>query len=109
MRSIVGVDEARGIVYFMANARETGEDPYYQHLYRVNLDGTGIQLLDPGDLDHRTSMGESNRFFVDNVARVNSTPTSALFDTSGRKIEHPMVNRFFCSFFRGRYFTDSLN
>ncbi|SVB88317.1 uncharacterized protein METZ01_LOCUS241171, partial [marine metagenome] len=86
VRSIVGVDEARGIVYFMANARETGEDPYYQHLYRVNLDGTGIQLLDPGDLDHRTSMGESNRFFVDNVARVNSTPTSALFDTSGRKI-----------------------
>ena len=30
-------------------------------------------------------------------------------DTSGQQIDHPMVNRFFCSFFRGRYFTDSLN
>jgi len=86
VRRIVGVDEVRGIVYFMANARETGEDPYYQHLYRVNLDGTNTQLLDPGDFDHRTSMGESNRFFVGNFARVNSTPTSALFDISGRKI-----------------------
>ena len=86
VRNIVGVDEARGIVYFMANAREADEDPYYQHLYRVNLDGTDLQLLDPGSFDHRTSMGESRRFFIDNFARVNSVPASALFDASGRKI-----------------------
>ena len=86
MRRVVGVDEDRGIVYFMANAREAGEDPYYQHLYRVNMDGTGLQLVDPGDFDHRTAMGESNRFFVDNYARVNSVPASALYDVSGRKI-----------------------
>ena len=86
VRRIAGVDEDRGIVYFMANAREAGEDPYYQHLYRVNLDGTGMQLLNPGEFDHRTSMGESNRFFVDNFARVNSVPASALLDISGRKI-----------------------
>ena len=86
VRRVVGVDEDRGIVYFMANAREAGEDPYYQHLYRVNMDGTGLQLVDPGDFDHRTAMGESNRFFVDNYARVNSVPASALYDVSGRKI-----------------------
>ncbi len=86
VRRVVGVDEDRGIVYFMANAREAGEDPYYQHLYRVNMDGTGLQLVGPGDFDHRTAMGESNRFFVDNYARVNSVPASALYDVSGRKI-----------------------
>ncbi len=86
VRRIVGVDETAGVVYFMANAREAGEDPYYQHLYRVGLDGSGLQLLDPGDFDHRTSIGESNRFFVDNFARVNTVPASALFNVRGRKI-----------------------
>lgn len=83
---IVGVDEARGHVFFRANARESGEDPYYQHLYRVGLDGSGLTLLNPGDFDHRVAMPESSRYFVDNYSRVDTTPASALFDASGRKI-----------------------
>lgn len=86
VRNVVGIDEQRGVVYFMANAREQEEDPYYQHLYRVNLNGSGLTLLDPGNFDHRVSMGESNRFFVDNYSRVNTTPSAALFDTNGRRI-----------------------
>ena len=86
VRSVVGIDEDRGRVYLQANGREPGEDPYYQHLYRVGLDGSGLQLLDPGDLDHRVSMGESTRFFVDNSSRVNATPSSALYDAAGRKV-----------------------
>ncbi len=86
VRQVVGIDEAAGVVYFQANAREAGEDPYYQHLYRVNLDGSGLTLLNSGDFDHRVSMGESNRFFVDNYSRVNTTPMSALFASNGRRI-----------------------
>jgi dipeptidyl-peptidase-4 len=83
---MVGVDEARGQAYFRANAREGGEDPYYQHLYRVDLDGSGLTLLNPGDADHRVSISESNAFFVDNYSRVDSTPASALFNANGGKI-----------------------
>ena len=86
VRRVVGIDEDRGVVYFVANGREPGEDPYYQHLYRVNLDGGGLQLLDPGDFDHRVSMGASNRFFVDTYSRVNTTPASVLYDAAGRKV-----------------------
>jgi dipeptidyl aminopeptidase/acylaminoacyl peptidase len=86
VRRVVGVDEAQGLVYFVANAREAGEDPYYQHMYRVGLDGRGITLLDPGEFDHRVSMGESNRFFVDNYSRVNTIPAAALYDARGRKL-----------------------
>jgi dipeptidyl aminopeptidase/acylaminoacyl peptidase len=86
VRQIVGIDEQRGLVYFLANARESGEDPYYQHLYRVNLNGSGLALIDPGDFDHRVSMSESSRFFVDNYSRVNTTPSSALLDSRGRII-----------------------
>lgn len=83
---IEGVDQARGLVFFRANAREAGEDPYYQHLYRVGIDGSGLTMLNPGDYDHRVAMPESNRFFVDNFSRVNTTPASALFNANGGKV-----------------------
>ncbi len=80
------IDEDRGLVFFGANAREAGEDPYYNHLYRVGLNGSGLALLNPGDFDHRAVMPESGRYFVDNYSRVNTVPSSALFDAGGRKI-----------------------
>lgn len=87
VRGIEGIDETRGIVYFSANARERGEDPYYQHVYRVGLDGRALAVIDPGNADHRAALGESNRFAVENYSRVNATPASALYDvTTGRKV-----------------------
>jgi len=83
---LVEVDEAQGWVYLQGNAREAGEDPYYQHLYRVRLNGQGLQLLNAGDFDHRASMSPSRRFFVNNYSRVNTIPAAALHDASGRKI-----------------------
>jgi|TARA_B100001964_G_scaffold227270_1_gene276999 dipeptidyl aminopeptidase/acylaminoacyl peptidase len=86
VREVVGIDEASGVVFFVANGREPEEDPYYRHLYRVNLDGSDLQLLSPGDFDHQVVMGESSRFFVDNYSRVDTTPASALYDASGDKV-----------------------
>jgi dipeptidyl aminopeptidase/acylaminoacyl peptidase len=86
VRGVEGIDESQGLVYFTANGREAGEDPYYQHLYRVGLDGRGLTLLDPGDFDRRVEMGESNRFFVDNYSRVNTIPAAALYDSRGRRL-----------------------
>jgi dipeptidyl aminopeptidase/acylaminoacyl peptidase len=83
---VVGVDEARGLVFFTGNAREAGEDPYYVHLYRVGLDGSGLTLLNAGNFDHRSSMSPSNRYFVENYSRVNTVPVSALHNASGAKV-----------------------
>jgi dipeptidyl-peptidase-4 len=83
---IVGVDEESGHIFLTGQGRETGEDPYYQHLYRVNLDGSGLTLLNSGDFEHRFSMNESRRYFVNSYSRVNTVPTSSLHDASGAKI-----------------------
>ena len=83
---IVGIDEQKRILYFSANGREANEDPYYLHLYRVNLDGSGLKLLNPGEFEHGMSMGDSKEFFVDNYSRVNTVPKSALYSAEGRKI-----------------------
>ncbi len=83
---IEGVDEKARKVYFTANGREQGEDPYLNHLYSVNLDGSNLTLLDKGDFDHRVNVNDQETYFVDNYSRVNSAPKSALYDRNGVKI-----------------------
>jgi dipeptidyl-peptidase 4 len=83
---IVGIDEKARVLYFTANGKETGEDPYYLHLYRINLDGSNLKLLNPGDYDHNPGMDDDNKFYIDNYSRVNTVPKSVLFDNTGRKI-----------------------
>ncbi|HXB33123.1 MAG TPA: DPP IV N-terminal domain-containing protein [Puia sp.] len=83
---IVGIDDKRRILYFSANGREPGEDPYYLHLYKVNLDGSGLTLLDGGDFDHQLSMDDSHEYFVDNYSRVNTVPKSVLYNEAGKRI-----------------------
>ncbi|NCT95029.1 MAG: prolyl oligopeptidase family serine peptidase [Chitinophagaceae bacterium] len=83
---ILGIDEAKRVLYFSANGREANEDPYYLHAYRVNFDGTGLKLLNPGDFDHAMRMNDGKSFFVDNFSRVNTVPKSVLYAADGRKI-----------------------
>ena len=83
---IIGIDEKKRVLYFSANNRESGENPYYLHLYKVNFDGSGLTLLDPGDFDHAADMNDDQQFFVDNYSRVNTTPRSVLYNALGKKI-----------------------
>lgn len=95
---IIGIDEKARVLYFSANGREAGEDPYYLHLYRVNFDGTGLKLLNPGDFDHNFSQDDDNKYFINNYSRVNTVPKSTLYDVTGRKImdlETADLNRLF--------------
>jgi dipeptidyl aminopeptidase/acylaminoacyl peptidase len=84
--AVQGVDEKSGTLFFTAVGREPGEDPYYPHLYRVNLDGTGLKLLDPGDASHSVNMCESTKYFVDNSSRINAAPRSVLYDNAGNLV-----------------------
>ena len=59
-------------IYFLASNREAG-DPYYRYLYRINLDGTGLQLLTPESANHEISWSESGEYFTD----IYSAPTLA--------------------------------
>ena len=91
IEDIVSIDEDKRVVYFSANGREnansnTKEDPYYLHLYKVNFDGSGLQLLNPGNFDHSFSMNDKKNYFINNSSRVNTTPISTLYNTDGKKM-----------------------
>lgn len=84
--NIVGIDEAKRVLYFSANGKESNEDPYLLHLYRVNFDGSNLRLLNSGEFEHAMSMDDNRNFFVDNYSRVNTVPRSALYNNEGKKI-----------------------
>lgn len=109
VRSIVAIDERTRTVYFTASGRETGRNPYLRHLYRVRLDGSGLELLTPEDADHRINtcddlllsgaapdplgctpqqlgFAPSGRYFVDVYSRPDLPPRSVLRASNGRLI-----------------------
>ena len=80
------VDAGLRKLYFTANGREKGEDPYYEHLYSVSLDGGAVSLLNKGDFNHEISINDPASYFVSNFSRVNTVPASVLYDRNGAKI-----------------------
>lgn len=80
------LDEKARVLYFTANGASKNQDPYYEHLYRINLDGTGLRNINSGDYNTATSMADSNRYFVSNYSRVNTIPKSELRHANGSVI-----------------------
>ena len=81
-----GVNEKDRILYFTANGVTNGQDPYYSHLYKINLNGTGMRNLNSGDFNSNVNVSDSRRYFVSNFSRVNTVPKSELRDSNGRLI-----------------------
>lgn len=94
----VGYNEVTKTLFFTANNREPNEDPYYTHLYKINIDGTGLQLLDIGNYDNTVSMDDNQQYFINNFSRVNTVPEATLFDSKGKlimKLEKADLNLLF--------------
>jgi Dipeptidyl peptidase IV (DPP IV) N-terminal region./Prolyl oligopeptidase family. len=83
---VARVDERNRKVYFVANGREKDEDPYYEHLYSVSMDGGAVSLLNSGNFNHSIEINDNASFFVNNFSRVNTTPVSVLMDRNGNKV-----------------------
>lgn len=86
VEEILKVDEKARVIYFTANGKNKGENPYYEHLYRVNADGTGLKQITKGDFFHQTEVDDDARFVVDNYSRVNTIPTAVVLDNQGNKV-----------------------
>jgi dipeptidyl aminopeptidase/acylaminoacyl peptidase len=81
---VVHVDEKARVIYFMGNGRESGRDPYFQHLYRVGFDGSGLRLLTPENATHVVAMSPDGRYFTDTYSTPDTPPVTVLRDRSGR-------------------------
>ena len=86
VHQILKIDEPRRTVYFTGMGREKDENPYYQHLYSVSLDGGPVKKLDKGNYFHAPAMDDDARFFVDNFSRIDTVPETVLYDVAGNKL-----------------------
>ncbi len=86
VEEIVKVDEKARMVYFKANGMDSNENPYYEHLYKVSLNGGTPKLVTPGNYVHDVQMDDDCLIVVDNYSRVNTVPKTDLLDTNGNKI-----------------------
>ena len=73
------VDEAGGWVYFTALEKS----PIERHLYRIRLDGTGMERLTKDDGTHRIVMSPDRRAFVDDFSSHDTLPSLSLHDAGG--------------------------
>jgi dipeptidyl-peptidase-4 len=95
-----GLDEKTRTLYFTANGVNKNQDPYFAHTYKINLNGSGLKTLNSGDFTSRTSMSDSNKYFVSNYSRVNTIPKSELRTTDGKlvlKLEAADLSQLFAT------------
>ena len=77
-RGVESVDEEKRQVWFRACGREPGQDPYFIHYYRINLDGTDIVRLTEGDGTHSVQFSPDRRFLIDSYSRIDLAPVHNL-------------------------------
>ena len=95
-----GLDEKTRTLFFTANGVNKKQDPYYAHMHKINLNGTGMRTLNAGDYTSSTSMSDSNKYFVSNYSRVNTVPKSELRSADGRlvmKLEEADLSQLFAT------------
>ena len=83
---LLKMDAANRVLYFEANGKEAGRDPYFSHFYRVDLDGRNLKLLTPEDGDHQVTLSPDAHYFIDNYSKPDVPVTAVLRDITGRQI-----------------------
>ena len=81
---LMHVDERARVLYFSGVGREQGRDPYFQHFYRIALNGTGLTLLTPENANHNISVSPDARFFIDTYSTPVDPPISVLRRMNGQ-------------------------
>jgi dipeptidyl-peptidase-4 len=90
------LDEKSRTIWFTAQGREKGEDPYFRHVYRIGLDGKNYASLTPDVGDHTVQLSPSGRHLVDTWSQPDVPPAVALRDGTGKllvKLEQADISK----------------
>ena len=82
VRKLVGVDAAKGLVYFLANK----DTPLEQHLYAVPLGGGEITRLTQPGMWHNATMARAGNRAIVEASSQSQPPQVWLADSSGQRL-----------------------
>ncbi|MEZ5040841.1 MAG: prolyl oligopeptidase family serine peptidase [Saprospiraceae bacterium] len=78
VNGIERIDQESGTIFFLASGKEQGRNPYHQHLYKIDLDGTKLSLLTPENTHHQIDFSPNGQYFFDNYSTANIPTQSVL-------------------------------
>lgn len=81
VRDVLQVDERKRTILFAASGMTPGEDPYFIHYYRINLDGTGLVSLTPEAANHTAFLSPDTHWLIDAYSRVDLPQVTVLRST----------------------------
>jgi len=86
VRRVDRLDVEKRQVWFRAGGIRPGQDPYYIHHARVNLDGSGLTVMTEGDGTHEIEYSPDRKLFLDRYSRVDMPTVTELRRTSDGKL-----------------------
>jgi dipeptidyl-peptidase-4 len=84
--AITRIDEKGRMLWYAANGREKGQDPYLSHFYRIGLDGGTQVSLTPDDGDHSVQLSADGKYLVDTYSKADTPPAVTLRDGDGKLV-----------------------
>ena len=82
VRTIEGVDEENGFIYFTA----TQHSHIAPNGYRIKLDGSGLTRLTSGEGTHRMDVSPANNYFINTWSDLNTPSQVRLYDAAGKLV-----------------------
>jgi dipeptidyl-peptidase 4 len=80
------LDEDERVILFTATGMEVGRDPYFEHLYEVNFDGSGLRLLTEENGNHQVNISADGSYFTTTWSQPQYAPISVLKGRDGNTI-----------------------
>jgi dipeptidyl aminopeptidase/acylaminoacyl peptidase len=85
VREVVNVNDKSRTIIFKGSGKNTGEDPYFIHYYKINFDGTGLVDLTPEPMEHDAEFSADFSYFTDSYSTVTIPPVTVLRKTGDSK------------------------
>ena len=76
----------QGYLIFSAVGTQPNEDPYHEHYFRVNFDGSGLTQLTAGDGTHNIKLSPGNKYLIDEYSRIDLPPIHTLRNARSGKL-----------------------
>jgi dipeptidyl-peptidase-4 len=80
-QAVSHVDEDKGLVYFTALEKHSTE----RHLYRVDLDGSGLERLTQADGVHSVIFSPAGDYYLDAHSALDTPPSLNVHDADGER------------------------
>jgi dipeptidyl aminopeptidase/acylaminoacyl peptidase len=85
--AIVREDESTRTLWFTGLGGDPKGDPYFRHLYRVNVDKDPIVALTPEDFEHDAQLSPSGKYLISTHSTPDTPPVTVLRDATGKILQ----------------------